>query len=139
MGIRNKMDESRVVRSKDRLVAQGYNQEEEIDFNETFAPVAKLESVMMLLAFACHKDFVLYKMGVKSTFLNGYIIEEIYAKQLLDFKNEKYSNRVYKLSKSLHGLKQAPRAWYERLCKFLSEHSFSMEKTDTTLFIKHKN
>ncbi|KAH9791901.1 hypothetical protein KPL71_003915 [Citrus sinensis] len=108
---RNKMDESGVVvRNKARLVAQGYNQEEGIDFDEIFAPVARLESVRMLLAFACHKDFILFQMDVKSAFLNGYIMEEVYVKQPPGFENEKFSNHVYKLSKTLYGLKQAPRA-----------------------------
>ncbi|KAH9649211.1 hypothetical protein KPL70_025897 [Citrus sinensis] len=137
---RNKMDESGVVvRNKARLVAQGYNQEEGIDFDETFAPVARLESIRMLLAYACHKDFILYQMDVKSTFLNGYIMEEIYMKQPPSFENEKFPDHVYKLSKALYGLKQAPRAWYDRLKNFLLENDFSMGKADTTLFVKLKN
>ncbi|KAH9792467.1 hypothetical protein KPL71_004134 [Citrus sinensis] len=137
---RNKMDESGVVvRNKARLVAQGYNQEEGIDFDETFAPVARLESIRMLLAYACHKDFILYQMDVKSAFLNGYILEEVYVKQPPGFENEKFPNHVYKLLKALYGLKQAPRAWYDRLKNFLLENDFSMGKADTTLFVKHKN
>ncbi|KAH9744422.1 Integrase catalytic domain-containing protein [Citrus sinensis] len=113
---RNKMDESGVVvRNKARLVTQGYNQEEGIDFDETFAPVARLESIRMLLAYACHKDFILYQMDVKSAFLNGYIMEEVYVKQPPGFENEKFPDHVYKLSKALYGLKQAPRAWYDIL------------------------
>ncbi|KAH9734859.1 Integrase catalytic domain-containing protein [Citrus sinensis] len=88
---RNKMDESGVVvRNKARLVAQGYNQEEGIDFDETFAPVARLESIRMLLAFACHKDFILFQMDVKSAFLNGYIMGEVYVKQPPGFENENF-------------------------------------------------
>ena len=93
----------------------------------------------MLLAFACHKEFILCQMDVKSAFLNGYIVEEIYVKQPPGFENEKFSNNVYKLSKVLYGLKQAPKAWYDRLSKFLLENGFSMGKANTTLFIKHKN
>ncbi|KAH9780749.1 Integrase catalytic domain-containing protein [Citrus sinensis] len=137
---RNKMDESGVVvRNKARLVAQGYNQEEGIDFDETFAPVVRLESIRMLLAYACHKDFILYQMDVKSAFLNGYIMEEVYVKQPPVFENEKFPDHVYKLSKALYGLKQAPRAWYDRLKNFLLDNDFSMGKADTTLFVKHKN
>ncbi|KAH9679772.1 hypothetical protein KPL71_026267 [Citrus sinensis] len=137
---RNKMDESGVVvRNKARLVAQGYNQEEGIDIDETFAPVARLESIRMLLAFACHKDFILFQMDVKSAFLNGYIMEEVYVKQPPGFENEKFPNHVYKLSKALYGLKQASRAWYDRLKNFLLDNGFSMGKADTTLFIKNKN
>ncbi|KAH9680506.1 Integrase catalytic domain-containing protein [Citrus sinensis] len=136
----NKMDESGVVvRNKARLVAQGYNQEEGIDFDETFAPVARLESIRMLLAYACHKYFILYQMDVKSAFLNGYIMEEVYVKQPPGFENKKFPDHVYKLSKALYGLKQAPRAWYDRLKNFLLDNDFSMGKADTTLFVKHKN
>ncbi|KAH9698134.1 hypothetical protein KPL71_023896 [Citrus sinensis] len=137
---RNKIDESGVVvRNKARLVAQDYNQEEGIDFDETFAPVARLESIRMLLAYACHKDFILYQMDVKSAFLNGYIMEEVYVKQPPGFENEKFPDHVYKLSKALYGLKQAPRAWYDRLKNFLLDNDFSMGKANTTLFVKHKN
>ncbi|KAH9704464.1 Integrase catalytic domain-containing protein [Citrus sinensis] len=101
--------------------------------------IARLESIRMLLAYACHKDFILYQMDVKSAFLNGYIIEEVYVKQPPGFKNEKFPDHVYKLSKALYGLKQAPRAWYDRLKNFLLDNEFSMGKADTTLFVKHKN
>ena len=100
------MDESDVVvRNEARLVAQGYNQEEAIDFDETFAPVVRLESMKMLLAFACYKNFILYQMDIKSVFLNGYIIEEVHVKQPLGFENEKFPNHVYKLFKVLYGFK----------------------------------
>ena len=93
----------------------------------------------MLLAYACHKDFILYQMDVKSVFLNGYIMEKVYVKQPPGFENEKFPNHVYKLSKALYSLKQAPRAWYDRLKNFLLDNDFSMGKADTTLFVKHKN
>ena len=118
---------------------QGYNQEEEIDFDETFAPIVKLESIRMLLEFACHKNFILYQINVKSAFLNRYIIEEIYMKQPPHFENEKFPNHIYNLSKALYNLKQAPRAWYERLSRFLLENGFSMGRVDTTLFVKHED
>ena len=120
-------------------MAQGYNQEEGIDFEETFAPVTRLESIRMLLAFACHKDFILFQMDVKGAFLNGYIMEEVYVKQPLGFENEKFLNHVYKLSKELYGLKQAPRGWYDRLKDFSLDNGFLMGKADTTFFVKHKN
>ncbi|KAH9696622.1 hypothetical protein KPL71_023234 [Citrus sinensis] len=101
--------------------------------------IARLESIRMLLAYACHKDFILFQMDVKSAFLNGYIMEEVYVKQPPGFENEKFPNHVYKLLKALYGLKQAPRAWYDRLKNFLLENDFSMGKADTTLFVKHKN
>ena len=117
---RNKMDENGIIiRNKARLVAQGYNQQEGIDYEETFAPVARLEAIRMLLAFACHKNFILYQMDVKSAFLNGFINEEVYVEQPPGFESFNFPNHVFKLKNALYGLKQASRAWYERLNKFL--------------------
>ncbi|WKA07524.1 hypothetical protein VitviT2T_025341 [Vitis vinifera] len=136
---RNKMDENgTIVRNKARLVVQGFNQEEMIDYEETFAPVARLEAIRMLLAFACFKDFILYQMDVKSAFLNGFINEVVYVEQPPSFQSFNFPNHVFKLKKALYGLKQTPRAWYERLSKFLLKKGFKMEKIDTTLFIKTK-
>src|SRR5256886_9376141 len=134
---KNKLDEhENVVRNKARLVAQGYNQEEGIDYDETFASVARLESIRMLLSFACHKNFKLYQMDVKSAFLNGFNKKEVYVEQTPDFKHETLNNHVYKLKRALYGLKQAPRAWYNRLKTFLIQSGFVIGKVDTTLFIK---
>jgi hypothetical protein len=105
---RNKQDEHGVVtRNKVRLVAKGYSQVEGLDFGETYAPVARLESIHILLAYATYHGFKLYQMDVKSVFLNGPIKEEIYVEQPPGFKDSEYSNHVYKLSKALYGLKQA--------------------------------
>jgi hypothetical protein len=137
---RNKLDEhGNVVRNKARLVAQGYSQEEGIDYDETYAPVARLESIRLLLAYACYMNFKLYQMDVKNAFLNGFIKEEVYVEQPPGFENEKFPNHVFKLKKALYGLKQAPRAWYERLRDFLLTSGFSIGKIDTTLFIKRVN
>ncbi|KAK8578905.1 hypothetical protein V6N13_142162 [Hibiscus sabdariffa] len=137
---RNKLDESgNIVRNKARLVAQGYTQEEGIDFDETYAPVARMEAIRMLLAFACHHEFKLFQMDVKSAFLNGFISEEVYVEQPPSFEDPNFPNHVFKLSKALYGLKQAPRAWYERLSSFLIEKGFNKGKVDTTLFIKRKD
>lgn len=137
---KNKLDENGIiVRNKARLVAQGYNQEEGIDFDETFAPVARLEAIRLLLAYACSLNFQLYQMDVKSAFLNGYIHEEVYVKQPPGFEDFKNPSHVYKLKKALYGLKQAPRAWYDRLSNFLCEKGFEKGKVDTTLFIKRIN
>ena len=131
----NKMDENGIIiRKKARLVAQGYNQQEGIDYEETFAPVARLEAIRMLLAFACHKNFILYQMDVKSVFSNGFINEEVYVEQPPGFGSFNFPNHVFKLKKELYGLKQAPRAWYERLSKFLISNGFKMGKIDTNLF-----
>ena len=100
-------------------MAQGYNQEEGIDFEETFAPVARLEAIRLLLAYACSLNFQLYQMAVKSAFLNGYINEEVYVKQPPGFEDFKNPSHVFKLRKALYGLKQAPRAWYDRLQFFV--------------------
>jgi len=136
---RNKLDENgTVVRNKARLVAQGYTQMEGIDFDETYAPVARIESIRMLLAFACHKGFKVYQMDVKSAFLNGILEEEVYVKQPPGFEDPINPEYVYKLHKALYGLKQAPRAWYERLSKFLLENKFKMGTADKTLFTRQE-
>ena len=103
---KNKFDEHGVVvRNKARLVAQGYTQEESIDYDETFAPIVQLETIRILLAFACYMDFKLYQMDVKSIFLNDIIKEEIYIEQPSGFENPKFSYHVFKLNKALYGLK----------------------------------
>ncbi|WVZ62398.1 hypothetical protein U9M48_012154 [Paspalum notatum var. saurae] len=134
---RNKQDdEGNIVRNKARLVAKGYSQVEGIDFGETFAPVARLEAIRFLLAYASHHDMKLYQMDVKSAFLNGYINKLVYVEQPPGFEDPNHPNHVYRLSKALYGLKQAPRAWYERLRDFLIEKGFTIGRVDTTLFIK---
>ena len=133
----NKMNEQGVItRNKARLAAKDYNKEEDIDYDETFALIVRLEAIRMLLAFASFMDFKLYQMDVKSAFLNGFIEEEIYIEQPPHFESFDFLNHVFKLSKALYGLKQALRAWYERLSNFLLEKGFSKGKVDTTLFIK---
>ncbi|WJX62480.1 hypothetical protein P8452_47472 [Trifolium repens] len=128
---RNKSDESGVVtRNKARLVAQGYSQIEGVDFDETFAPVARLESIRLLLGVACILKFKLFQMDVKSAFLNGYLNEEVYVEQPKGFVDPNYPDHVYRLKKALYGLKQAPRAWYERLTKFLVQQGYRKGETD---------
>ncbi|GJZ36084.1 retrovirus-related pol polyprotein from transposon TNT 1-94 [Tanacetum coccineum] len=113
---RNKLDENGIVsQNKARLVAQGYNQQEGIDYDETYAPVARLRSIRILLAYACALDFKLFQMDVKSAFLDGFINEEVYVAQLPRFVDFKKSNHVYKLKKDLYGLKQAPKASLNKL------------------------
>ena len=108
-----------MIRIKARLVAQGYNQQEGIDYDETFAPIARLEAIRMLLAYAAYKGFVLYQMDVKSTFLNGFISKEVYVKQPSSFENETSPYHVFGLSKALYGLKQTSKAWYDLALFFL--------------------
>jgi hypothetical protein len=134
---RNKQDEHGVVtRNKTRLVAKGYSQVEGLDFDETYAPVARLESIRILLAYAIHNGFKLYQMDVKSAFLNGPIKEEVHVEQSPGVEDTEYPNHVYKLSKALYGLKQAPRAWYECLRYFLITNGFKVGKAVPTLFTK---
>jgi len=134
---RNKLDEEgRIIRNIARLVAQGYNQQEGIDYDETFALVARLEAIRILLAYASHKNIKLFQMDDKSAFPNGFLNEEVYVHQPPGFENTNKPNHVFKLTKTLYGLKQAPRAWYERLSTFLIKNNFSKGKIDTTLFRK---
>ncbi|GJS59796.1 retrovirus-related pol polyprotein from transposon TNT 1-94 [Tanacetum coccineum] len=121
------------------LVAQGYNQQEGIDYDETYAPVAKLESIRRLLAYACALDFKLFQMDVKGAFLNGFINEEVCVAQPLGFIDFEKPNHVYKLKKALYGLKQAPKAWYDRLKAFLIKHEYKMGMVDNTLFTKKRS
>jgi hypothetical protein len=111
-------------------VAKGYAQIVGLDFKETFAPVARLESIRILLAYAAHHSFRLFQMDVKSAFLNAPIKEEVYVEQHPGFKDDRYPNHVFKLSKVLYGLKQAPRAWYECLRDFLIANAFKVGKAD---------
>jgi hypothetical protein len=133
----NKQDEHGVVtRNKARLVAKCYSQVEDLDFDETFALVARLESIRILLAYATHHCFKLYQMDVKRAFLNESIKNEVYVEQPPGFEDEEYPNYVYKLYKALYGLKQAPRLWYECIMDFLIDNSFRIGKADSTLFTR---
>ncbi|GJV55240.1 putative ribonuclease H-like domain-containing protein [Tanacetum coccineum] len=122
---RNKRDErSIVVKNKARLVAQGFRQEEGIDYDEVFAPVARIEAIRLFLAFASYMGFTVYQMDVKSAFLYDTIEEEVYAHQPPGFVDPAHPNKFYKVIKVLYGLHQAPRAWYETLSSFLMENGF---------------
>nr|GFA62460.1 Gag-Pol polyprotein [Tanacetum cinerariifolium] len=117
---KNKKDEDQtVIRNKARLVAKGCAQEKGIDFEESFAPVARLESVWIFIAYAAHKSFPIFQMDVKTAFLNGPLKEEVYVAQPDGFVDPDHPEKVYRLRKALYGLKQAPRAWYDELSKFL--------------------
>ncbi|WVZ48612.1 hypothetical protein U9M48_000033 [Paspalum notatum var. saurae] len=120
-------EDGMVVRNKARL--------EGIDYEETFAPVARLEAIRILLAFAASKGFKLQQMDVKSAFPNGFIEEEVYVRQPPGFESARFPDRVYKLRKALYGPKQAPRAWYARLKSFLLKSGFVMGSVDKTLFL----
>ncbi|GJZ23140.1 putative ribonuclease H-like domain-containing protein [Tanacetum coccineum] len=138
---RNKKDERGiVVKNKARLVAQGHTQEEGIDYDEVFAPVARIEAIRLFLAYASFKDFVVFQMDVKTSFLYEKIEEEVYVCQLLSFEDPYFPDKVYKVEKALYGLHQAPRAWYETLSTYLLDNGFHRGQIDKTLFIKrHKD
>ncbi|GJV45285.1 retrovirus-related pol polyprotein from transposon TNT 1-94 [Tanacetum coccineum] len=139
-----KLDElGGILKNKARLVAHGYRQEEGIDFEESFAPVARLEAIRIFLAFAANMNMVVYQMDVKTAFLNGNLREEVYVSQPDGFVDTDYPNHVYKLKKALYGLKQVPRAWlkqvprawFDMLSSFLISQDFSKGSVDPTLFI----
>ena len=135
MGFRNKLDDlGAIIRCKSRLVAQRYRQQEGIDYDETFAPVARLEAIRIFLAYAAHKKFKAFQMDVKSAFLNGELKEEVYLQQPPGFEDLDHPDYCYKLDKAVHGLKQAPRAWYETLSTFLIDSGFKRGVVDPTLF-----
>ncbi|GJU78811.1 putative ribonuclease H-like domain-containing protein [Tanacetum coccineum] len=125
-----------VTKNKARLVAQGHRQEEGIDYDEVFAPIARIEAIKLFLSFASYMGFLVYQMDVKSAFLYGTIEEEMYVHQPSSFVDPAHPNKVYKVVKALYGLHQAPRAWYETLSSFLLENGFRRGTIDKTLFIK---
>nr|GEX46173.1 retrovirus-related Pol polyprotein from transposon TNT 1-94 [Tanacetum cinerariifolium] len=133
-----KYESSLVIRNKARLVAVGYSQQEGIDYDETFAPVARIEAIRLFLAYAAHKDFTVFQMEVKTAFLNGILKEEVYVGQPSGFVSKQYPDHVYALDKALYGLKQVPRAWYDVFSQFLIDSGFQKGTIDTTLFIKKK-
>nr|GEW96256.1 retrovirus-related Pol polyprotein from transposon TNT 1-94 [Tanacetum cinerariifolium]GEW96297.1 retrovirus-related Pol polyprotein from transposon TNT 1-94 [Tanacetum cinerariifolium] len=123
---KNKKDEDQtVIRNKARLVAKRYAHEEGIDFEESFAPVARLEAVRIFIAYAAHKSFPIYQMDVKTEFLNGPLKEEVYVAQPDGFVDPDNPEKVYRLRKALYGLNQSPRAWYDKLSKFLTSKGFT--------------
>ncbi|GJR45726.1 putative ribonuclease H-like domain-containing protein [Tanacetum coccineum] len=127
-----------VIKNKVRLVAQGYTQKERIDYDDVFAPVARIEAIRLFLAYASFKDFMVYQMDVKSAFLYGKIEKEVYVCQPPGFEDPDFPDRVYKVEKALDGLHQAPRAWYDTLLTYLLDNGFQRGKIDKTLFIKRE-
>nr|GEV60358.1 hypothetical protein [Tanacetum cinerariifolium] len=134
---KNKHDkEQMVIRNKSRLVVRGYRQEEGIDFEESFAPVARMEAIRIFLAYAVHKSFSVFQMDVKTAFLHGSLKENVYVCQPKGFIDADHPSHVYKLKKALYGLKQAPRAWYDELSTFLLQNHFFKGTIDPMLFIR---
>ncbi|GJS86852.1 putative ribonuclease H-like domain-containing protein [Tanacetum coccineum] len=134
---KNKKDERGImIKNKARLVTQGYTQEEGIDYDKFFSPVARIEAIRLFLAYASFIDFMVYQMDVKSAFLYENIKEEVYVCQPPGFEDPDFPNRVYKVEKALYGLYQAPKAWYETLSTYLLDNGFQRGKINKTLFIK---
>nr|GEY42793.1 putative ribonuclease H-like domain-containing protein [Tanacetum cinerariifolium] len=135
--LKNKKDERGImIRNKARLVAQGHTQEEGIDYEEVFAPVARIKAIRLFLAYASFMGFTVYQMDVKSAFLYGTIDEEVYVMQPSGFQDLEFPDRVYKVEKAMYGLHQAPRAWYGTLSKYLLTNGFQRGTIDQTLFIR---
>nr|GEW05181.1 retrovirus-related Pol polyprotein from transposon TNT 1-94 [Tanacetum cinerariifolium] len=137
---KNKHDEEQtVIRNKSRLVVRGYRQEEGLDFEESFAPVARMEAIRIFLAYVAHKSLTVFQMDVKTAFLHGSLKEDVYVCQPEGFIDADHPSHVYKLKKALYGLKQAPRAWYDELSMFLLQNHFIKGTIDPTLFIRRFN
>nr|GEY62124.1 retrovirus-related Pol polyprotein from transposon TNT 1-94 [Tanacetum cinerariifolium] len=135
--LKNKHDEENtVIRNKTRHVVRGYRHEEGINFEESFASVARMEAIRIFLVYVTHKGFTVYQMDVKTTFLHGSLKEDVYVCQPEGFIDADYPSHVYKLKKALYGLKQAPRAWYDELSTFLLQNGFSKGTIDPTLFTR---
>ncbi|KAM1753554.1 hypothetical protein ACFX12_006125 [Malus domestica] len=133
--IKHRLDGS-IERYKARLVARGFSQQYELDYDETFSPVAKLTTVRVLLALAANKDWNLWQMDVKNVFLHGKLDREIYMIQPMGFQSQDHPKYVCKLRKALYGLKQAPRAWYGKIAEFLTQSGYSVTPADSRLFVK---
>ncbi|GKD66407.1 retrovirus-related pol polyprotein from transposon TNT 1-94 [Tanacetum coccineum] len=134
-----KLDEiGGILKNKACLVARGYRQAEGINFEESFAPVARLDAIRIFLAYAAHMNMIVYQMDVKTAFLNGILREEVYVSQPDGFVDQDNPNHVYKLKKALYGLKHAPRVWYDLLSKFLLSQEYSKGTVDPTLFIRRQ-
>ncbi|GAA0152455.1 transmembrane signal receptor [Lithospermum erythrorhizon] len=134
----NQIRKARSPENKARLITQGYTQMEGIDFDDMYAPVARLESIGLLLSLACLMKIKLNQMDVKSVFLNGTLVEEVYVEQTKGFQDPHYSDHFWRLKKALYGLKQATRVWYDRLTKFLTQNGYVFGGVDNTFFVKTK-
>nr|GEX57441.1 hypothetical protein [Tanacetum cinerariifolium] len=129
-------EENTVIRNKTRLVVKGYRQEEGIEFEESFAPVARMEAIRIFLAYAARKGFTVYQMDVKTAFLHGLLKENVYVCQPEGFIDADHPSHVYKLKKKMYGLKQVARAWYDELSTFLLQNGFSKGIIDPMLFTR---
>lgn len=127
-----------VQKYKARLVVRGFSQQQGVDYEETFTPVARFETVRMILALAAQKEWKIFQFDVKSAFLNGDLQEEVYVCQPPGFENTSNPNKVLRLKKALYGLKQAPRAWYSKIDDFFHKQGFERSKHEPTLYVKRQ-
>nr|GFB47873.1 retrovirus-related Pol polyprotein from transposon TNT 1-94 [Tanacetum cinerariifolium] len=127
------------ISSTSATQASSSSQNEGLDFEESFAPVARMESIRIFLAYAAHKSFTVFQIDVKTAFLHGSLKEDVYVCQPEGFIDADHPSHVYKLKKALYGLKQAPRAWYDELSTFLLQNHFVKGTIDPTLFIRRFN
>ena len=128
-----------INKHKARLVVKGYAQIFGVDYSDTFAPVARLDTIRLLLAISAQKGWKVFQLDVKSAFLNGVLQEEIYVKQPDGFVIQGVEDKVYLLQKALYGLKQAPRAWYSRIDEHLLNLGFVKSLSEATLYVKLKD
>jgi hypothetical protein len=131
------LQKDRLKNIKARLVAKGFSQQEGIDYNETFAPVAKMNTIRTIISLVASYQWELHQMDVKSVFLNGDLHEDIYMQQPPGFITTETSSLVCKLNKSLYGLKQAPRAWYEKIDTYFLKNGFKRCISDPNLYVKN--
>lgn len=125
-----------IQKYKARLVARGYMQREGTDFEETFTPVARFDTIKAVLAIAARYKWEVYQFDVKSAFLNGYLAEDVYVEQPPGYEVKGRETKVCKLKKALYGLKQAPRAWYERVDEHFKKNGLQKSASEPTLYVK---
>ena len=129
-------EDGSIQKHKARLVAKGYSQQPRIDFNETFAPVARMETIRIVLALAAQMELPIYQLDVKSAFLNGELQEEVYVEQPEGYVIKGKEDKVYRLHKALYGLKQAPRAWNSKIDSYFQKNKFQRSQNEPSLYIK---
>lgn len=132
------LSDGRIQKHKARLVARGFTQQQGVDYEETLSPVARFETVRMILALAAQKQWKVYQFDVKSAFLNGDLHDEVYVDQPPGFEEASRPDKVFRLKKALYGLKQAPRAWYNKIDEFFQKEGLERSKHEPTLYIKRE-